>query len=242
MGRPGWAIKKMGRREEEEWEESDEGILDNWEEELEEPKPAPKPEPKPIIKKAPAAVKEVEVFESEADRKRRLEQAVKRSDLQNTMDLFGVTGEEVDIDGVLKEEAGLLSLSGRPRQPTGGLLESSNPQSIPEFEKYADAIATYLNTACGDRKNYHAFLETLLRRLLSVRDITELRKLSGLVQDLVVNKQKEQQRAPTAPAVATTTAKAAPAAPKKKPALLMGAKKSRDLDYADYDDDEVFDE
>lgn len=238
----------MGRREEEEWEESDDGILDNWEEELEEAKPAPKqPEPKPAPKKpvAVAAVKEPQVFESEADRKRRLEQAVKRSDLQNTMDLFGVTGEEVDIDGVLKEEASLLSLSGKSAsvRPTAGLLESSDPQSIPEFEKYAESIATHLNSAFGERKNYVAFLETLLRRLLSVRDITELRKLSGIVQDLVVAKQKEQQRAPAVPVAAAAKAAPAPAATKKKPSLLMGAKKGRDLDFTNYDDDDdMFDD
>lgn len=233
----------MGRHQDEDWEESDEGVLDNWEEELEE-KPvvavAKPPHAKQPVEPKPTKAKkaEPEPFLSEADRKRRLELAVKRSDLQNTMDLFGVNGEEVDLDGVLKEEAGLLSLSDT-RVTKSGLLESSDPQSIPEFERYADSIANHLNSVFGERKNFVSFLETLLRRLLSVRDITELRRMSGLVQDLVVAKQKEQQRAPVVSGSANASVgKAAPVvAAKKKPSLLMGAKKGRDLDTTNYDDD-----
>lgn len=242
------------------WEQSEDDIADNWEEELEEPAPvipAP-PKPKSRVKSTPEpepmTTTTTMVAESAAERKQRLETAVKRSDLQNTMDLFGVSGTEVDVEGVLRQEADLLSLGPRPQVartlPSSSPhlhFESADPQSIPEFEKFAEYVAGHLNQRLAERKNYHAFLESLMRRLLQSRDVGEVRKLAGILQEMAAAKQKEQRQPgpASAPTATTTTIPTgqAKAAPKKKP-ILLATKKGRDLDLTDYgsvsydDDDE----
>lgn len=243
-------------RGQEEWEQDADDVANNWEDELEDKveqvaKPVttakPKSKPKPTVQQVE---EEESIFESEADRKRRSEAAVKRADLQNTMDLFGVDGSEVEIDKVLQQEASLLSISSRPGAATStvgnALFGSLDPHSVPEFEKLADLISSHLSSKFGDRKNYYLFLENIVRKLLINRELSELRTMSSLIQTMISVKQKETKSAPaTATSFSSSTSQPTPtvtaAAKKKKPSLLMGAKKSRDLDVTDYgaiDDDD----
>lgn len=217
----------MGRQDE--WEESDE-IADDWEEELEQPSPAPPMQPagkKDAMEKNGRS----SVNETEVERKQRLELAVKRADLQNTIDLFGVDG--ADIDTALQDAC---VLSDKPSHR--GEFESADPQSIPEFDKFAGYIADHLNSRLAQRKNYPAFLESLVRQLCSTRDLTLVRKISSLVQDLALAKQKEQKASgPGAVAVAAGVSAAQQQqqkAGKKKAPVLLATKKGRDLDTTDY--------
>ena len=90
----------------ESWEEEE--VADSWDAEEEEEQPMPAKaavESKPVKEtkqrgevQAPAQT----ATESAAERKERLERAVKESDLENAMALFGISKGEVDVDEVLE--------------------------------------------------------------------------------------------------------------------------------------------
>lgn len=231
----------MGRGDE--WDEGDDGeVLDNWEEELEEPVVVKKPTVTPTIpkpKKQQAKQEDenddVDLLETEAERKLRLEAAVKRADLDNACDLFGVDRKTVDLD----------DLSTATRTATtraGGHFETADPQSIPEFEKFAEYVAEQLNSRLGQRKNYHAFLDSLIRKIVQPRELLEVRKISGVLSEMVTTKQKESRNVGGAAGTGTgtttaTTTTATTTAAKKKGPLLLATKKGRGYDLNDYGDD-----
>lgn len=92
----------------ESWED-EEDVADSWDAEEEEEeevkvvlKPAPKASTTTTTAKTtttPVAVKKVE---TEQEKKERLERAIKESDLENAMALFGISKDQINVDEVLE--------------------------------------------------------------------------------------------------------------------------------------------
>lgn len=141
--------------------------------------------------------------------------AVQVADLNNAMDLFGIKGIDAR-DIVEPPKAKPAATATVLVVPDVMSLGAKDPATIPEFEALAKKLAAHLNQKFASSQHYPLFLETLIRHSMTERDVTEVRKVAAVLND-IANKAKK-------PAV------------KKKASLAAAPKKGSDIDFADYGD------
>ena len=200
----------------EHWEEAEldqnDDVKDSWDMEDE---PEEKDVPKPVVKKvekkpAPKAEPVRELTKEERDI------AVQVADLNNAMDLFGISGVNArDIVGAPKTKPAAAQVAAPV--PDVISLGAKDPVSIPEFETLAKKLASLLNQKFATSSHYPLFLETLVRHTLAERDVTEVRKVGSILNDIANAKTKKP-------------------AGKQKAALAAAPKKGNGLDFEDYGD------
>lgn len=205
-----WQVQVV-KKESWEAEQSDEDVKDSWDMEDEPqvvPEKKPLPPPKPVIK-APVAPPPEELTKEERDI------AVKVADLNNAMDLFGISG--VDARQIVGAPAKTKTVSA-PAPPKDVIsLGAKDPLTLPEFESLAKKLAQHLGQKFGSSPHYPLFLETLMRHSFAEREAPEVRKAAAILTDIANTKSKKP-----------ATKKAAP--------VVTAHKKGNDVDLEDYGD------
>ncbi len=122
--------------------------------------------------------------ETDAERRARLEKIVQERDLESAMELFGISGSS-------KTSSSGIAASVTGASTSNDTFETFTPTTTVEFEQYSRMISRRLEMLAESRQ-YPGFLEHLINTLMSKRDVTEIRKVAGVLSDMAVTKQREK--------------------------------------------------
>lgn len=167
--------------------------------------------------------------ETELERKLRLLKLQKESDLDHAADLLGISREQ------LAQDLPSTNISSSNNNTTGSVIVT-NPdlETVADFEQYADDLIKQHINPYASHKYFPHLLENLIINLIKSRDIVEVRKVGGIIQDIISQKQKEK-----------LALEKANAKNKKEsaPSLVGGSKKhGKSIDIHDYGNDNDYDD
>lgn len=130
--------------------------------------------------------------EDEADKRARLRESEKASDLKNAEDLFagiGVSDKRAAAKPVTVQEgddpADAIDLSS---------LKLFNPNTVPQFAKLRDTLIPLLN-ANGKKPQYASFLQEFTKQIVRDLNSEQVKKISSSLTTISNEKMKEEKAA-----------------------------------------------
>lgn len=142
----------------------------------------------------------VNIPENELEKKMRMIKLQRESDLDHTAELFGISKEQLtrtEEDSFPSSDTfqtGSNSISSFPPTLENSIHSIVNPnlESIADFEQYADILIKQHILPYESHKYFPNLLENLIINLIKPRDLAQVRKINGILQDIIIQKQKEK--------------------------------------------------